>query len=749
MQTGNRYQLESEIYKKHDSAALNEMYTEGDGVDQEIFAEMRSNVTLVAGDHYNKRQSTFYKRIQSSQELSNEQKLRLTKNHIRRICQLYTNNIVAQNPGVGFSPKDESSMHDQKVADLHHSVWRDAFERYSIAEKIDDWVDSFVQIGEVAVKVMYDTSLGAVKGYEPQVDEFGQPVLDEMGQPVDDETKPIFTGGFVFDEIYGFNLLRPASCKDMREAEWIGLRKMTDKLAVVRQFGESEEVTKLIPSDGEETYVVFDGAKEGYKRTKQVMIREYYFRPSLLYPRGYYYITTKSGILAEGELPGGLFPIVFAPFDKIQTTPRGRSAIKQMRAYQAEINRSASKMAEHQITLGDDKLLIQNGTKVSAGVALPGIRSVNFTGQSPTILEGRSGAQYLDYMNSQISEMYVVMSVAEDSQSEQQNMDPYVLLFRSASKKKNFQRYIRRFERFLIDLVKLYIGLAKVHLPDDAVIWAIGKNEQVNLQEFRELPDTNYEVKVEAQSDDIETKLGKQIVLNHALQYIGPQLKPEQIGKIMKQMPFSNAKGAFDDLTLDDDSAMNDILSLDRGEKPAIAQYDNHLYNIKRLTARVRKADFRFVSPEIQSNYAQKIKMHEEFEKQNQLALQRAEQGFIPTGGPLAKVDLYVKDKTDPTGQKTTRAQLPMQALEWLTNQLEAQGSTQANYAGMNKSVQAEMATNLTGPAPVAPPQGGAPAFTRPNPAAMGQPPMEGNPMGKQPLGMNAGMPSQVARMGR
>src|SRR5690606_18470640 len=138
-----------DLMKKPDIATLNGYYTDGDSCDQEVFSEMRSNILLAAGDHYNKRQSRYFKRIRDAKGLSDEQKLRLTKNHIQKICKIYANNILSMNPGVGFTPKDENSMHDQKVAELHHSVWMDAVNKYHIHEKMDEWVDSFVEIGEL------------------------------------------------------------------------------------------------------------------------------------------------------------------------------------------------------------------------------------------------------------------------------------------------------------------------------------------------------------------------------------------------------------------------------------------------------------------------------------------------------------------------------------------------------------------------------------------------------------------------
>lgn len=738
--TQNKYTSTGDVERGHTSADLNTLYTEGDSADQSIFAEMRSNLLLIAGEHYQKKESLFYRRIRDAKELSQEQKLRLTKNHIRKICQTYVNNIMSMDPGVGFTPKDEKSPHDQKVADMHHSVWRDAFERYGVDDLMDDWCDNFVGLGEVAVKIFFDPMGGTIKGYDHQKDAEGNPVLDEMGQVQADDQAPLYTGGFVFEEVYGFNLLRPAECRELKKAEWLGIRKMVNKDDLLLRF-KDEELQRFIKDSVDDTYMVFDAGYGGYYKSKnQVSVREFYFRPCLKYPRGYFYMTTREGILAEGELPGGIFPILVQAFDKIQTTPRGRSPVKQMRPYQAEINRSASKMAEHQITLGDDKIMVQNGTKVSAGVSLPGVRTIAYTGAIPQILEGRNGAQYLEYMNSQISEMYMVMSVAEDSEADNAQMDPYVLLYRAARKKKKFQRYIKRFEKFLIEVVKTYLSLAKIHLDDDALVYAVGSNERVNIAEFKKLPELCYEINVEAQSDDIETKLGKQIVLNHALQYVGPQLKPEDIGKLMRQMPFANFDASFDDLTINYDNALNDILALDRGERPPVNQYDDHVYCIKRLTSRARKPDFKFLPPPVQQNYEGKIQLHEQMESQRQLALQRAEQGFIPTGGAMITCQMYVPNTKDPMG-KPNLVRVPYASLDWLLQQLGSQGQSQEQIADMNPGAQQGLAETFSQMRGQAGPQAPGPGMRAPMPGGYGMP---GQAPRQQPLGMPNGMGSPL-----
>lgn len=728
---------------KHDIAALNSLYLDGESCDQEVFAEQRSNLLLVAGEHYNRRQSSFYKRIRDSRELNAEQKLRLTKNHIQNICKLYGNNIISATPGVGFEPKDEQSIQDQKAAELHHAVWQDGCEKYGIITNLmDQWCDDFIQVGEVHVKIFWDPYKGDVQAYEQKVDDDGSPIfydaqgqetlegMDEMGQPhalTPDENLPVFKGEFVWEEVYGFNLLRSAQAKTLEESPFLCVRKMVKTSDMKDRYKNDPDKQKVFISSSEDTFTVFDGGRGGYKKTDgMTMIREYYFRSSPEYPKGFFYFTTKEGIFEKGELPGGIFPIVSQGYEKIQTTPRGRSPIKHMRPYQIEINRAASKIAEHQVTLGDDKILIQNGTKVSAGVALPGVRAINYTGQEPDILPGRSGEQYVGYMQSQITELYMVMNVQQDGQQVTAPLDPYALLFRSASQKKVFQRYTKRFEFFLMNCCKTYLRLAKVHLPDDALIWAVGKSEQINIPEFKTATDICYQIKVEAQSDDIETKLGKQLVLNHVLQYVGPQMKPDDIGKIMRQMPYANFDGSFDDMTVDYDSAENDLLALDRGEQVPVNYHDEHPYMIKRLVARQRKPDYKYLSPQIQQAYDMLIQQHEQMEAQKQMQIQRAAQGYIPTGGQLLGCDFFVPSPGNPS--KTQRARLPAEAIQWLVTQMQAQGQSLEQLEQLNTGSQAQIGgMMLQQPGGVPQPQPGVNhSSIMPPPSLMSQPPQPG-----------------------
>lgn len=685
----------SEKLKKHSFAERQVLYREAEEVDKDIFAEQRSNVLLVAGDHYQKRQANFFRRIRDSKDLSDEVKIRLTKNHIQKICRLYANNIVSLAPGVSVEPKNESELQDQKAAEINQAVWLDFKEKHDLDAKVDDWGDDFTTIGEVAVKIFFDPSEGKIKAYHQSVGDDGQPEVNADGSLM--AGAPVHEGGFIFEPIFGFNLLRAPEAKEMGKSPYEIIRKMVDKDDLMGKWGHDPEKAKWIVESMDKTMMVFDGMKGGYSHAnKQVLVKEFYFRPCSRYPKGYYFIDTESGCLAEGELPGGVFPIVYEAFDKIPTSPRGRSPVKVMRPYQVEINRAASKIAEHQITLGDDKLLIQNGTKISPGVALPGVRSINFTGMEPGILNGRDGSQYLAYMQAQIEELYRVMNVAEDNEPSKEGgqLDPYALLYRSATQKKKYSRYVRRFERFLKNVCWTSLELAKIHLSDDAVVYAAGRKERVNIPEFKNSEELCYQIKLTEQSDDIETKLGKQLVANHILQYTGNKMEKEDIGKLIRSMPYNNKEESFSDLTIDYDSATNLILALDRGDRPPIHEYDPFPYFIKRLTKRMRDSDFDFLDPSIQGNYTELVQTLMQLEADRQKKIQLGMSGYIPTAGYMVTVDLYVTDPTNPL--KTRRARLPYDAIHWLIQKLEAQGQSLQDLEDMNQGAQAQLAEHMT-----------------------------------------------------
>lgn len=654
-----------------------------------LFAEQRSNLLLVSGLHYTNQNSKFARTLREIESVTKTQKIRLTKNHLQRITKTYRNTLLQYAPTVGVLPKNDKELSDVKCAEMHQSVWSDMKERNQFSKKTRVWAQDFVDLGECIAKVFFDNQCGQFLGYDPLYDqETGAVVLDEQGQPIYDGPA-VWTGDVVFERILGFNLLVDPDARSWEEARWVIYRKMVPISELKEHFAEDTQKIAWITASSEETWKIFDSSTGTYRDGDGlVMVQEHYYRPCAGMENGYYYIMVHGGVLYEGDLPLGLFPIVYAGFDEAATSARSFSIIKQLRPYQAEINRAASKVAEHQITLGDDKVILSNGATMSPGGTAHGVKAIHVTGAAPTIFAGRTGEQYVPYMSGQISEMYMVSSVEESTKEDVSGqIDPYAILYKTARQKRPFVLYIQKFVEFLTEICKLALRYAKAFYSDEMLIPVVGKSEYLNIEEFRQTTELGHQIKVEEQTEDLESQMGKQLTLNHLIQYGAGQLDKQDIGMILSAMPYGNHKQVFGDLTQDWDNWVNDRLAMDRGRMVPPRKGENHGYVIKKIVGRQKERDYDLLSPQIQAAWEQKLLMHEQIQVQQVQEAQRLKDGFIPTGGYLCTVEVYV---AGPDG-KQSRLRLPSESIQWLNKQIEIQGTTQVMLQGLPLDAQAQI----------------------------------------------------------
>ena len=736
--------------KKKTIEDLNQLYEQTVTSAKDLYAEQRSNALLVAGNHYSTKTSASWSRLRESGAIPSDQKLRLTKNHIQKITKSYVNNLVSTSPSVKVTPRDEKSNQSRKSAQLNDSVWQYAYDTQELPIKIMNWASDYVEIGEAAVKIFWHPQMGEVVSYNQAVGADGQPQVDEQGQMK--RGAPNYAGLLCFETILTTNLGVDINCNSFDESPWVFVRKMMPYEKVKALVGGDPEKMKMIQEDKKDPTMVFDPAVAEYTTVKgQVLIIEYYFRPCAEYPQGYYYITTKQGILFEGELPFGIFPIEYVGFDRIQANPRHRSIIKQLRPYQLEINRTASKIAEHQVT-SDDKLLVQNGTKLNSGSHLAGIRILNYSGNKPEFLDGRTGSQYVDYMQAQITEMYQVAGVSEDMElKDTKGNEPMGLLFRSVKDQKKFTIYAEKFEHYLKRVCKLYLKLAKEYFDEETLIPMVGKSEFVNISEFKNTQDIETSIKVVPMTDDINTMFGKWMSINHMIQFSSAQLGKEDIARIARNLPFGNFEESFSDLTLDYDLADNFILAVERGEQPQPTSNDNKEYMAKRLGNRIRQPDFAMLSPEIQQYYQQVLGIYQQMLAQDKAELQRAESGFIPTTGPLIRTDLKAEVPNASGGMKTVSKSFPIDALAWLEKQMQAQGASVESLMNLSEEQKAQIASKFNGMNPQAGqpqvPTGELPQQKQ-RPNMVGHPSQIGQQQPQQALNINVAAQPQGANSG-
>lgn len=685
---------------------LNELYETAKALDKETVAEMRSAILLIAGEHYSKRLVEWYAKTRGVSPTVEQPRLRITKNWLHKASRLYVSSILSKAPSTVISPRNPTELQDQKAAELNESVRQYLFSKYKVKAKIRDFCNDYVGIGEWASVIKWDPMRGDFKGYEQAVDEQGMPIADEMGQPQPDEEKPVFSGEFVIQRIYPHNIFRDPSVRQMNDAHWIGFETVESTKSLKKKYRGDKEKLKLI-EDSSEEYVVFDANKAGYSKEKdQTVIKEIYYKKCADYPEGYYYIFTKAGILAEGTLPGGVWPIVWCGFDEHATKCRATGIVKVARPWQAEINRAASQQALHGITVADDKILYQSGTKVSQSSILPGVRGITYQGAPPTILPGRTGEQFSTYIREQEDEMNRALMLDQIMEEKTDVVDPVARLFTSMVQSSKFSIYAEKFGESLVTFTEILLDLARFYLPDDEFIAAVGKSELINISEFRTTSPLCYSIIVQEQNDTVETKLGKYMVSNMILQYAGSQLNREDIGKLVTDLPFGNWQEAFKDFTADSKNVKNDFLAMERGEMPQISPEDDSKYVLKQVAGRKKERDFKLLSPEVQNLFNQYEQIHMQKLADEAQQLKAAQSEFIPTGGALVACDVYVPAE-DPT-KAPKRARIPYQAIDWLIKTLETQGMSMQAMESMNQAQMSEVAHMMLGggmPQTLPPPQ--------------------------------------------
>jgi|LGVF01.2.fsa_nt_gb hypothetical protein len=656
--------------------SIRTLYEESKQCDSAIFAEMRTNVLLRNGKHYSNNTRKVIDNLRNKGVVDNKQKIRITKNHMHRITNDYTNSILSKNPSVACKPFNESDMADIKDAQLSNAVVQNIRIKNNWKKKRRSFVSDMTSIGEAYAILRFDYDKGTT-------------VTDPL------TGMPKSLGEFVIEKCFGFDLKRDAMATSWDDCRFVFRDKLVDTKEAEAIVGKlSPENVKAITENNYESSMVtsFDMNNCSYSsEAGKVHFIETFVRPCTEYGEGKYVLSTKDFIIFQMDLPIGIFPVYQLGFDEVATSPRCTSIINVARPYQAEINRASSKQAEHQITLGDDKLITKNTSKIANGGKLHGVRMIKVDGEDPKIMPGRTGEQYVNYIQGEIRQMYEAVNLphllSDAKQSEAG--DPYALLHKTMSQKGIYVNYSEQYEDFEKAIFTDAIKLAKVYYTDEHIIKVVGKKEQVNIEEFKRSDDAGFDIVVEESNGDLETRYGKLLTITNVLQYAGSRLTPEQLGQLIKELPYANKERIFNSLTSNIDLVENIILALDRGETPTLPKYGNLDVILSALTNRTVQADFQFLPQQTQQAYQQYIKQVEMTKANQQLQAQQAQQGLIPAGGFLTTVNASVKN---PETGKVERIKLPSDAVSWLYGKLSQQGAYVNQMNEHGGAVQADMA---------------------------------------------------------
>ena len=655
---------------------LNAVYDEANNKDRALFAEMRTNIKIRNGEHYNTSARKIIEGFRNSGMIDKESKIRLTKNYAYSITDEYINSIVTRSGSIVASPFNKGDIRDTKKANMFNSVFEWFRQTNNYSSLREDLVNDFVVIGETYVVLRYDYDYGDIIG------------AAEDGTPVK-------SGRIVADVRYGFEAKRDPEAKSFDDCRYIIFDRYIDKTDAKKLLQDAGVNEGVLIDSTTKSALAYDYATGSYiNDNSKCVFREMYVRPCSAYPNGKYILFNQNAICVFIDLPAGLFPVYQAGFAKITASPRSSSILRVIRPFQVEINRASSKMAEHQITIGDDKMIMYGGSKLTSNKVLDGVRMLNVDGQKVDVLQGRTGEQYLGYIQKEIEGMHDVAKVRYLLEDKQTQADPYTILYRSMKDKAIFSIYINRFVEFEKAMFKGVLSLAKYYLTPDHAIKIVGKNEMVNIEELYDMSENDCDIKVEDIGSDLESRFGRIMTTNHVLQYAGSSMQPDQLGRIIKNLPYGDSDEIMDPMTITYDIAVNTIMTLDKGDLPVVEPPDLD-YMINSISLRMAKPDFKYLDASIKMNYNNYMTVLKEMKSSLMLQEQQAQMGQVPAGGFLTTINA---SWTNPATGKVERIKAPSEAIAWLMSTLQRQGWMSQNLNSFSDNDKADMLSTMAGP---------------------------------------------------
>lgn len=676
------------------------LLADAETIDAGHFAEQRENILFVAGKHY---VLDDYDNLMDPVVGDND--FYAINNHIGRIAEIKTMQIMQAVPNIQVLPQNPKQIQDQKSAELFNSVWQYIYKTENLKNTFHLLSKDFIELGECVCLIKWNTNKNQelvdynspnspihIEGKEgsdlnyPSLNTALQPlnkVSPQQGKWPQDKPNSIFLGGFDFQRVFPTNLLRPSQNTTIESCPWLAITSLVPPEWIKDTFN-IDITDNYLSSYGniEHQFFVFqeDSLIPYSLSANKARLNEMFFRPCPWLPYGRYIMTCGDYLLQDTELPFGIFPIVYAGYRNSQTSARSYSILNDLKPFQRQINRCITESIRHQMSIGSDKLLLDSEASVSDSSIIPGIQSIKYNsrmGEKPTILAGRAGDQFMGTLTNQINQMYAVANIKYElvesgiQRASQSIKDPYNALFEQMNERQDNVIYNDKMEKMITDIAKTTLKLARYYLSDEHVIPMIGRNERVNIAEFRLKNDIDQRICLLPRSDDAVSVMGKQLALMQTLQYAANVLPMESIGNIIENMPFFNKEQISAPLTQDYENSVNMILALDRGEPWQADQQDNTPNMISQLTMRMRQSDFKFLEPQKQRNYVVTLQQYQQIMQQKQEEIKRQQMQEIPTHGAYVRTGAKYPQKTKSGNTVMKDLYMPQSTIEWMVEFLK------------------------------------------------------------------------------
>ena len=536
-------------------------------------------------------------------------RIRQTINHLRPALEIILNVITSKRPQLQCVPGSTDPA-DRQAARGCDKLLKYLWDNQDMDELLDESLTWMLVTGRGFLRVSWNPDAGQ----EIMVPNFDGFTVEDLMAGAQPPMEAIMSGDVVTDSIPPFNMHVDPSATSIRKARWCGDETyMHVDEAKVRWPEHAEDIQ---PDGGHDVYysyvrrLLFQSDSKATTKDIQdvVTIRTLYVRDGKDVRK---IVVAGSTVLEDMPSPfGSKFPYVDFLCFRNPGSYWGQGLLNLARNAQTSFNRSRSMFMEMMNKTGNPQWLVAKGSGVKRQDITDepgGVIYYNPIGVAP--VTQHPGAQpppgWQQLMGLDLGDMRDQMGILDVLRGDN---PPGVRSGRSLAYlvEQNLGRHgpmIRRFERGIRELGRLWLHTAKTFYAEDRMLAVAGEDSGVEILKLQQSDlQSPQDVIVNVGSALPESKVQRQDFVLSLWQQglLVDDMRMPDPGRAMELLEFANERDAYESSDADRQWAMEENERMARGEMIMPQPHDNSPLHAKIHVAFMRTSRFRRLAPEIQ-----------------------------------------------------------------------------------------------------------------------------------------------------
>lgn len=543
-------------------------------------------------------------------------RIRQTINHLRPALEIILNVMTSKRPQMQCVPGSDEPG-DRQAARACDKLLQYLWANQDMDDLLDEALTWMLVTGRGFLRVSWNPDAGQ-EIMVPNFDGFSIEDLMAGAQPPMEE---IMSGDIVTDCIPPFNMHVDPSATSIRKARWCGDESyMHVDEAKVRWPDHANDIH---PDGGQDVYysyirrLLFQNDSKATTKDIQdvVTIKTLYVRDGKDVRK---IVVAGSTVLEDTPSPfGKKFPYVDMLCFRNPGSYWGQGLLNLARNAQTSFNRSRSMFMEMMNKTGNPQWLVAKGSGVKREDITDepgGVIYYNPIGMAP--VQQLPGSQpppgWQQLMGLDLGDMRDQMGILDVLRGDN---PPGVRSGRSLAYlvEQNLGRHgpmIRRFERAVKELGRLWLHTAKTFYAEDRMLAVVGEEHGVEIMKLQQADlQSPQDVIVNVGSALPESKVQRQDFVLSLWQQglLVDDMKTPDHGKALELLEFANEKDVYESSDSDRQWAMEENERMARGEMIMPQMHDNHPMHAKVHVAFMRTTRYRRLAPEIQQIFRQHL----------------------------------------------------------------------------------------------------------------------------------------------